>query len=119
MKKQLEQQEALLQNQEVISTQMGKLYERGLIKGNAGTGYEIVATMEERDLILQQRREEEERTQQLNMEVNQNPPPSIGSDRQKVGQQLDFSEPPIQQNQKQYSGIPNIRSGVQSRKAAA
>ena len=53
------------------------------------------------------------------MEVNQNPPPAIGSDRQRTGQQLEFSEPPIQQNQKQHSGIPNITNRIQSRKAAA
>ena len=57
---------------------MGLLYEKGLIKGNPGSGFEIVETMQERDQLLQERREQEKREDQLNIEVNQHPPPSIG-----------------------------------------
>ena len=59
------------------------------------------------------------RTQQLEQHVNKNPPPSIGSDRQKTGQQLEFSEPPVQHGIKPPSGIPNLANKAQSRKAAA
>ena len=102
-----------------MNNTMSQLYEKGLIKGNPDSGFEAVETMEERDRILQLRLEEEQRAIQLSMEMNQTPPPSIGIERQKTGQQLEFTEPPVQHNQKQPSGIPNITNRAQSRKAAA
>ena len=47
MKKQLEQQEALLQNQDAMNNTMSQLYEKGLIKGNPDSGFEAVETMED------------------------------------------------------------------------
>ena len=49
---------------------MGLLYERGLIKGNPGAGFKIVETMEERDQLLQEKRELEKRKKQFDIEVN-------------------------------------------------
>ena len=60
----------MLQNQEIFTNQMGLQYDKGLIKGNPGSGFEIVETMEERDQLLQERREQEKREDQLNIEVN-------------------------------------------------
>ena len=74
---------------------MNHLYQKGLIKEDGNCGWTAVGSLEEQEMILQQRQEEERRTQQLDQEVNLNPPPSIGNDRQRVGQQLEFSEPPV------------------------
>jgi len=49
---------------------MNHLYQKGLIKEDGNCGWTAVGSLEEQEMILQQRQEEERRTQQLDQEVN-------------------------------------------------
>ena len=119
MQKQLAQQETLLQNQEGMQNTMSHLFEKGLIKQDSSGIWTAVENLEEQELVLQHRQAEALRTQQLEQHVNKNAPPTIGSDRQKTSQQLEFIEHPMQSNIKPPSGIPGAQNRIQSRKAAA
>ena len=61
MQRQLAQQEALLQNQDAVTTQMNNLFESGLIRQDIGGGWIAVESLEERQQVLEHRQAEAKR----------------------------------------------------------
>ena len=82
----MERQQNEIQNHQRMENQMNLLIDQGLVKQDIVGGWVAVDSLEEQQAVLQRRAAEAQRVQQLEQQVNQNPPPQIGADRQRAGQ---------------------------------
>ena len=64
-----------------MKNSMNYLFEQGLIREEPNGNWSAVNTMEEKENLLNQRKEEAQRVKNLEEQVNQRAPPEIGSDR--------------------------------------
>ena len=78
-----------LQNHQRMMNQGQALIDLGLLKQVENGEYQPVSSLEEQQLVLQQRQQDAQMTQRLEQLVNQQAPPKIDGERQRAGLQLE------------------------------